>query len=177
MGCSQPGSSVHGILRARILEWVAIPPPGIFPTQGLNLHLQAGRFFTTTNTTKIHVLIKVKRKSWWILFEPAWAQGTSTSCLLWIPPVFLAPMPTLGVLWSSPLGKATPSPWALWVSWWAFFHHPCPDLSSPWTPWREWVPHRNLSPPPTLTADLTALLPGLPQSSSLSHATCSTDMC
>ena len=25
MGCSQPGSSVHGILKARILEWVAIP--------------------------------------------------------------------------------------------------------------------------------------------------------
>ena len=25
MGCSLPGSSVHGILQARILEWVAIP--------------------------------------------------------------------------------------------------------------------------------------------------------
>ena len=25
MDCSQPGSSVHGILQARILEWVAIP--------------------------------------------------------------------------------------------------------------------------------------------------------
>ena len=25
MNCSQPGSSVHGILQARILEWVAIP--------------------------------------------------------------------------------------------------------------------------------------------------------
>ena len=24
MGCSPPGSSVHGILQARILEWVAI---------------------------------------------------------------------------------------------------------------------------------------------------------
>ena len=26
--CSQPGSSVHGIFQARILEWVAFPPPG-----------------------------------------------------------------------------------------------------------------------------------------------------
>ena len=38
-----PGSSVHGILQARILEWVAMPSSrGIFPTQGLNprlLHL------------------------------------------------------------------------------------------------------------------------------------------
>ena len=35
-----PGSSVHGILQARTLEWVAIPfSRGIFLTQGLNLHL------------------------------------------------------------------------------------------------------------------------------------------
>ena len=37
MDCGLPGSSVHGILQARILEWVAIPfSRGIFPTQGLN---------------------------------------------------------------------------------------------------------------------------------------------
>ena len=35
--CSPPGSSVHGILQARTLEWIALPPyQGIFPTQGLN---------------------------------------------------------------------------------------------------------------------------------------------
>ena len=34
--CSPPGSSVHGILQARILEWVAMPSSrGIFLTQGL----------------------------------------------------------------------------------------------------------------------------------------------
>ena len=27
MDCSPPGSSVHGILQARILEWVAVPSP------------------------------------------------------------------------------------------------------------------------------------------------------
>ena len=38
MGCSLPGSSVHGILQARILEWVAIPfDRGIFLAQGSNL--------------------------------------------------------------------------------------------------------------------------------------------
>ena len=32
MDCSPPGSSVHGILQAKILEWVAIPhPPGDLP--------------------------------------------------------------------------------------------------------------------------------------------------
>ena len=39
MDCSPPGSSVHGILQARILEWVGCHSllQGIFPTQGLNL--------------------------------------------------------------------------------------------------------------------------------------------
>ena len=37
VNCSPPGSSVLGILQARILEWVAMPLlQGIFPTQGLN---------------------------------------------------------------------------------------------------------------------------------------------
>ena len=37
MDCSPPGSFIHGILQARILEWVAISlPQEIFLTQGLN---------------------------------------------------------------------------------------------------------------------------------------------
>ena len=37
---SPPGSSVHAVLQARILEWVAIPfSRGIFSTQQLNLGL------------------------------------------------------------------------------------------------------------------------------------------
>ena len=40
MDCTVPGSSVHGIFQARILEWVAISSSrGIFPTKGLNLGL------------------------------------------------------------------------------------------------------------------------------------------
>ena len=40
MNYSPPGSSVHGILQARRLEWVAMPSSrGIFQTQGLNLGL------------------------------------------------------------------------------------------------------------------------------------------
>ena len=36
MDCSLPGSSVHGILQARILEWVAIPFfPGDRPNPGI----------------------------------------------------------------------------------------------------------------------------------------------
>ena len=50
MGCTSPGSSVHGILQAIILEWVAMPSSrgssqtgdlpklGILPIQGSNPH-------------------------------------------------------------------------------------------------------------------------------------------
>ena len=35
MDCSSPGFSVHGILQARILEWVAFPYPGDHPDPGI----------------------------------------------------------------------------------------------------------------------------------------------
>ena len=35
MDCSLPGSSIHGIFQARILEWVAIPSLGDLPDPGL----------------------------------------------------------------------------------------------------------------------------------------------
>ena len=51
MDYSQPGSSVHGILQARTLEWVASALlQGIFPTQGSKLcllHLLSCRRLTT----------------------------------------------------------------------------------------------------------------------------------
>ena len=37
MDCSLPVSSVHGILQARILEWVAVPSPGDLPKPGVEL--------------------------------------------------------------------------------------------------------------------------------------------
>ena len=52
MDFSPPGASIHGILQASILEWVAMPSlQGIFLTQGWNLHLLtspalAGKFLT-----------------------------------------------------------------------------------------------------------------------------------
>ena len=35
MDCSLPGSSVHGILQARILEWVPFPIPGNLSDSGI----------------------------------------------------------------------------------------------------------------------------------------------
>ena len=78
MACSLPGSSVHGILQLRILEWVAIPFPGessqprdrtwVFPI--------VGRFFTAWATREalanIYVYIDWKREiliSCWFCFS------------------------------------------------------------------------------------------------------------
>ena len=35
MGCSLPGSSVQGILQARILKWLPFPSPGVLPNLGI----------------------------------------------------------------------------------------------------------------------------------------------
>ena len=48
MDCSPPGSSVHRILQARILEWVAIPfsRGSSQPRDRTQVSCIAGRFFT-----------------------------------------------------------------------------------------------------------------------------------
>ena len=49
MDCSSPGSSVHGILQARILEWVVIPfsRGSSQPRDQDQVSCTAGRFSTT----------------------------------------------------------------------------------------------------------------------------------
>ena len=48
MDCSPPGSSLHGILQARILEWVAMPSSrgSSQPRDQIQVSCIAGRFFT-----------------------------------------------------------------------------------------------------------------------------------
>ena len=51
MDCSPPGSSVHGMFQARMLEWVPFPPPGGLPHPGIEptspeSPTLVGRFFT-----------------------------------------------------------------------------------------------------------------------------------
>ena len=52
MDCSPPGSSVHGILLARILEWVAMPSSKIssWPSDRTWVSCIAGRLFTVWAT-------------------------------------------------------------------------------------------------------------------------------
>ena len=69
MDCSLPGSSVHGSLQARILEWVAMPSsrdspdPGITPTSPS----LAGEFLTSEPPGK--PIIKLKRRDFIVPVE------------------------------------------------------------------------------------------------------------
>ena len=67
--CSPPGSSVHGIFQARILEWVAISfSRGSFqPRNQTHVSCLAGRFFTTEPPGKpsyLYSTIFKKGESW-----------------------------------------------------------------------------------------------------------------
>ena len=63
MDCSPPGFSVHGILQASILEWVAMPSSGDLPDPGIELEFPpspalAGRFFTVEPPGKPQQMVK-----------------------------------------------------------------------------------------------------------------------
>ena len=55
MDCSPPGSSIHGISQARVVQWVAISSPGDLPDPAtepafLTSPASAGEFFTASAT-------------------------------------------------------------------------------------------------------------------------------
>ena len=68
MDCSLPGSSVHGILQARILEWVAMPSSrgSSWPRDWTHislcfLHWQAGSFNSTWKHNIVNCLLGLSR--------------------------------------------------------------------------------------------------------------------
>ena len=59
MDCSLPGSSIHGIFQARVLERVAIPSPGDLPNPGIDPRspaLQADSFLPTESPEKPQIV-------------------------------------------------------------------------------------------------------------------------
>jgi len=68
MDCSPPGSSVHGIFQARILEWVSISFSGDLPDTGIK-HLfpaatvLAGGFLTSEPPGKLSCSLEGEKKS------------------------------------------------------------------------------------------------------------------
>ena len=95
MDCSPPSSSVHGIFQAWILEQVAICVlQGIFPTQGLNLHLlcllhwQVGSL-PLTPPGKPHLLgkpiVKTQMRSTLETNYKVLCTSTLANCISWYP--------------------------------------------------------------------------------------------
>ena len=92
MDCNPPGSSVRGILQARILEWATIPfLQGTFPTQGSNPFLLHGRqilyclsHLPCPNCNKVNVIsnraaVRGGAKSWKRLSD--WTTATDNVIL------------------------------------------------------------------------------------------------
>ena len=83
--CSLPDSSAHGILQARILEWVAVPSSrGAFWCRDRTLCLLpalAGRFFTTRATLKASGSLSVSSQTW-VYNQLFWGRVWNTN--LWL---------------------------------------------------------------------------------------------
>ena len=61
MDCSPPGSSVHGILQARILEWGAISSSrgSSRPRNRTQISCMAGKFFAIRATRQVKFILKM----------------------------------------------------------------------------------------------------------------------
>jgi len=75
MDCSPPGSSVHGILQARILEWAAMPSSSRSsqPREGTSVSdvfCIVGGFFTTSATyvERLYFQIKPYSRHWGLIY-------------------------------------------------------------------------------------------------------------
>ena len=85
MDCSPPGSSVHGILQARILEWVAIPfsRGSSWPRDQTQVCCIAGGFFTVWATRETKSIKSVSNShlnsNWRVSFTGKWTSSWGNS--------------------------------------------------------------------------------------------------
>ena len=81
VGCRQPGSSVHGILQARVLEWVAISfsRGSSWPRDQAHISFIAGGFFTAEPLGKLLHLSTLHQKPW-VMGLSWWSSGWESAC-------------------------------------------------------------------------------------------------
>ena len=74
-----PGSTVHGIFQARILEWVPFPSPGDLPNPGI----EPGSPALQTDANEVYLILKMREGF------PGGSDGKESACnvgdLGWIP--------------------------------------------------------------------------------------------
>ena len=103
MDCSLPGSSVHGIFQARILEWVAIPSPGDLPNPGIEPESPALQADTLPSEPSGKDPMYVLLHSMPLSLQ----QDTTNPCLQW------RLLDTHRQVWSVSCGVTAPFSWAL----------------------------------------------------------------
>ena len=88
LDCSPPGSSVHGIVQARILEWVAISFSRVsfWPRDWTQVSRIAGRCFNLWATREAHLSDKRTDNSSYKLVATSLPPSKSLQSLLWPPP-------------------------------------------------------------------------------------------
>ena len=82
MDCSSPGSSDHGILQARILEWVSIPFSGDLPDPGIEPRsppLQVDSLRPEPPVTMKGVYQRAKIR----LLSSGWLDSWQSTCRVW----------------------------------------------------------------------------------------------
>ena len=84
MDCSLPGSSVHGIVQGRILEWVAISfsSGSSWPRNQTWVSCIAGRFFTNWATREAMILAPIKIQ--WTIHVRVWFWAVNFILLLYV---------------------------------------------------------------------------------------------
>ena len=77
MDCSLPGSSIHGIFQARVLEWVAIAfsRGSSWPRDWTQVSHIAGRCFTVWATREVQTWVWVNPGCWWWTGRPGVLQS------------------------------------------------------------------------------------------------------
>ena len=121
--CSWPGSSVHGISQARILEWVAIPfcKGSSWPRDWIQVSCTADRFFTVWATKKT-LKSKVWRLNLRFIIEVEQVWGEIQGVWFWTPNFlgggYKSPLPAIAMVIPGKERKALRGDVELWLSAW-----------------------------------------------------------
>ena len=107
MDCSPPGSSVHGILQARIVEWVAIPFSRNLPDTRMNLvSCTVRRFFTIWAIREAPGCWCCREKR---IRIPCWSRFFDSLFIVFIVILLFSHPVTSNFLWPQGLQHARPS--------------------------------------------------------------------
>ena len=110
MDCSSPGSSVHGILQARILEWVATPSSGDLPDPGMEL-MSYVSCATQAALPFLRQMVRWSISIWIWIFYVFFFVISVHLCFYTFEAILLS-IYTFGILWNVYEGRL---PWGGWT--------------------------------------------------------------